>query len=93
MGRALDVLKASTGAARLVLVEYSGGGAVAVLLAARRNDVAGLVTVAANIDLGYWTRRNQLAPLIGSLDPATFADQIADLPQVHFTGSRDDVVG
>jgi pimeloyl-ACP methyl ester carboxylesterase len=93
LDRAVDDLKSAAGARRLVLVGYSGGGVVAALLAARRSDVAGFVTVAANLDLGYWVRRDQLAPLTGSLDPATVADRLATVPQVHFVGGRDQVVG
>jgi pimeloyl-ACP methyl ester carboxylesterase len=93
LDRAIDTLKSAAGARRLVLVGYSGGGVMAALLAARRTDVAGFVTVAANLDLGYWVQRDQLAPLTGSLDPATFADRLAAVPQVHFVGGRDRVVG
>ncbi len=93
MNRAVDSAKSVAGAVRIVLVGYSGGGAVAVLLAARRDDVAGIVTIGADLDLGYWTKRDGLAPLSGSLDPASFVAQVAALPQIHFAGSRDDVVG
>jgi pimeloyl-ACP methyl ester carboxylesterase len=90
---ALDALERQSGARRLVLVGYSGGGAVAVLLAARRRDVALIITVAADLDLGYWTRREHLSPLTGSLDPAHVAAEVKAIPQFHFTGADDDVVG
>ena len=93
LDRAIDDLKRAAGARRLVLVGYSGGGVVAALLAARRSDVAGFVTVAANLDLGYWVRRDGLAALTGSLDPVAFAGRLAAVPQVHFVGGRDQVVG
>jgi len=92
MNRAIEMIKTTSRAQRLVLVGYSGGGALAVLVAAQRSDVVGLVTIAANLDLGYWTRHNQLAPLTGSIDPASVADRIASIPQVHFSGSRDEIV-
>lgn len=92
MNRAVDDLKRRSGARRVVLVGYSGGGAVAALLAARRDDVAGLVTVAANLDLDDWVRRDGLAPLTGSLNPADQASALRGLPQVHFVGRRDGVV-
>lgn len=91
-GHAVDDLKRRTGATRVILVGYSGGGAVAALLAARRSDVDGLVTVAANLDLAYWIRHDGLAPLTGSLDPADHVGQLRSLPQVHFSGRDDDVV-
>ena len=92
-GAALDELKRRAGAGRLALVGYSGGGALAVLLAARRADVASVVTVVANLDLGEWVRRGRFTPLAGSLDPAADATAVAAIPQVHLTGGRDDVVG
>ena len=54
-----------------------------MLLAARRSDVDKVVTVAANLDLAYWTRRDRLAPLVGSLDPAGVAGAMGTIPQVH----------
>ena len=90
---ALDRLKADTaGVSRVILVGYSGGGALAALLAERRRDIAGLVTVAANLDLGAWVKIHDLTPLTGSLDPATEAAQLALVPQVHFVGARDRIV-
>jgi pimeloyl-ACP methyl ester carboxylesterase len=89
---ALDLLKRETNRPRIILVGYSGGGALAALLAERRKDVAGLVTVAANLDLTQWVRARHLTPLSRSIDPATDAAVVSDLPQVHFVGSEDRVV-
>src|SRR6185437_2718936 len=93
VGDALDDLERESGTHHLVLVGYSGGGALAVLLAARRSDVTRIVTVAADLDLAYWVRRDSLSPLTGSLDPADAAPRVKDIPQVHFAGSEDRVVG
>ncbi len=94
MDAALDQLKTRLGAQRLVLVGYSGGGALAALLAARRADVAGLMTIAANLDLGAWVARDQLAPLTGSLDPAQVAaPRLGGMRQWHFSGAADRVTG
>ena len=92
VGAAIDGIKARVKAERVILVGYSGGGALAVLVAAERSDVSGLVTVAANLDLALWTKLQGLTPLSRSLDPATMAERVAHIPQVHFTGVRDDVV-
>lgn len=90
---ALDLLAARQGpGTRLVLAGYSGGGALAALLAERRGDVDGLVTVAANLDLAAWVQANGLTPLRGSVDPASEAMRLAAMPQVHFTGTDDKVV-
>lgn len=88
----LDDALQRTGAKRLGLIGYSGGGALAALLAERRDDVAWLVTVAADLDLSEWVRLNDLAPLSGSLDPADTAASISALPQVHLAGENDRTV-
>lgn len=89
---AIDVLKERFGARRLTLVGYSGGGAVAALLAARRNDVYRLVTVAGNLDHRAWTSQLRLSPLAGSLNPADFRDALGAVQQWHFVGAQDRVM-
>jgi len=93
MASAVDILKWRSGARQVILVGFSGGGALAVLLGARRTDVAAVVTVVADLDLAYWTRRDGLAPLAGSLDPAQVASTLGNFRQFHFTGDKDDTVG
>lgn len=84
--------QAAQGFDRVALVGYSGGGTVAALIAARRSDVAWLVTVAANLDHVRWTARHGVTPLAGSLNAADVARAVQHLPQVHFVGGRDDIV-
>lgn len=88
---AVDALKLRAGASEVRLVGWSGGGTLAVLVAARRDDVAGLVTLAAPLDLAAWTRRQGLSPLAASLDPARLAP-MPDVPQVHLFGRIDPTV-
>ncbi len=89
---AVTVIKTRTGAQRIYLVGYSGGGGLACLLAAQRDDVAGLVTVAGLLDHDWWTRANNYPPLTESLNPADFAPDLAPLPQIHFYGSEDTLI-
>ncbi len=86
---ALDAAKSALGAGRLRLVGYSGGGALAVLLAAGRTDVVALVTVAANLDTEAWTALHRVAPLAASRNPAEAAAAVAAIPQAHYAGSDD----
>lgn len=65
---------------------------MALLLAAERDDVEQVVTVASNLDTAEWTRRMGLSPLGGSLNPADFTSRLAGLPQVHWVGARDRIV-
>lgn len=92
MNARLDELKTLAPNAKLRLVGYSGGGAMAALLASRRNDVACLVTVAAPLDTDAWTRAKNVSPLSQSSNPLDAAAALRGLPMTHFSGSRDDVV-
>lgn len=87
--QATDQLKARAGAQRLVLVGYSGGGALAMLLAARRRDVVQVVTVAGNLDHAAWTQHHRVTPLHGSLNPERLRPRLAHLRQLHLVGERD----
>lgn len=92
MNEAVNKLKKDYGAKTLILVGYSGGGAIAVLVAAKRSDVQALMTVAGNLDTDAWVRLYDLEPLSRSLNPALFASQLRSVPQTHFIGGKDEVV-
>ena len=77
---------------RLTLIGYSGGGGIAVLLAARRTDVAAVVSVAGNIAHGVWTSHHRVSPLRGSLDPIDLAGRLAAVSQLHLVGANDRIV-
>lgn len=89
---AVTALKERTGARRVYLIGFSGGGGLACLLAARRDDVAGLVTVAGLLDHDWWTTTNNYPALTASLNPADFAAKLADIPQIHFYGLDDTLI-
>lgn len=89
---ALDQAKRQAGAQRVVLVGYSGGGPLAALVAARRTDVAALITVAAPLDTDAWTDHHRVSPLTGSLNPVNEAARLQGVRQHHFVGSDDEIV-
>ena len=74
------------------LVGYSGGGAVATLLAARRTDVLSLRTVAGTLDSQKAAQLRDATPLSDSLNPADVAASLRKLPQEHFFGMKDDII-
>lgn len=89
---ALTALAGNAPGARLRLVGFSGGGAVAALAAARLHaagHAVELVTVAGNLDPVAWARGRRLTPLAGSLNPADETAVLQEVPQLHLTG-RDD---
>lgn len=88
--RALDRLVGKQ--QKIELIGYSGGAAVALLVAARRSDVTSVRTVAGMLDHEMFSRIHQVSPLSGSLNPRDVATQLAALPQRHYLGSEDEVI-
>jgi dienelactone hydrolase len=74
------------------LVGYSGGAAIAVLIAARRHDVATLRSVAGNLDTAEVNRLHRVTAMPESLNAIDVASQISTLPQIHYYGSEDKIV-
>ncbi|CAK9889642.1 MULTISPECIES: alpha/beta hydrolase [Pseudomonas] len=92
LSEALDRLKQRVGNRQFELVGYSGGAALAVLLAAQRDDVAQIQTIAGNLDPGLWVQLKGLSPLNGSLDPMVYRDRLKSLPQRHLLGGADKMI-
>jgi len=89
----LDTLLAPLASATptLGLTGYSGGAVIATLLAARRDDVAWVVSVAGNLDPAAWTAHHGVSALSG-LDPVAFAPRLAGTPQAVLLGGDDRIV-
>lgn len=92
MNEAIDKLKAQTQAEQLHLIGFSGGAAITVLIAARRNDIASIKTVAGDLDPALMTGYHQTTPLTDCLNPKDFAAKIARIPQWHYVGDCDPIV-
>jgi hypothetical protein len=90
--QAIEILKKQYQARELILIGYSGGGAVASLVAAQRKDVKALITVAGNLDTDAWVQLFSLDPLTGSLNPAAKAKELSPIKQTHFIGGVDQVI-
>ena len=89
---AIDILKAKSKTQHVELIGYSGGAAIVVLVAARRNDVVAFRTVAGNLDPKALSEYHHVSLLEGSMNPMDVAQKLAYIPQRHFVGSRDKVV-
>jgi len=92
LDQALDLIKARYGNQTFELVGYSGGAALALLLAARRDDVASVQTLAGNLSPGYWVQLLRLSPLEGSLEPLDYRERLQTIAQRHLVGDVDPVV-
>lgn len=92
LDEAINQTKARVRADSVALHGYSGGGAMTALLAARRNDVVFLATVAGNLDHKLWTSSQGDSPLSESLNPVDTASGTRNIPQLHVTGGKDEVI-
>jgi pimeloyl-ACP methyl ester carboxylesterase len=77
---------------QVVLIGYSGGGTIAWLMAERLPETSSVVTIAANLDIDYWTSIHGYSPLVGSLNPALRPPLRATIQQMHYFGGRDENV-
>lgn len=91
MAAALRQVIAGHATRPVVLIGYSGGGALALLVADRVPEVRAVVTLAANLDLDAWTRYHGYQPLVGSLDPFAARPLRAGC-EIHIAAGRDTVV-
>ncbi len=89
---AIDNIKKKYQITGFNLVGYSGGGSVAVLIAAHRKDILSLRTVAGNLDIDLFTDIHGVSKMKGSLNPRDVAAAVAHIPQHHFVGSWDEVI-
>lgn len=80
---------AARGASRVTLIGFSGGGALAMLLAPELPAVSRVITLAANLDTAAWTAHHAYPPLTASLDPAARPPLPARIAQTHYLGERD----
>lgn len=92
MNEAVETLRKEAKAGKIHLIGYSGGAAVAVLVAVKRTDVASLRTIAGNLNPDALNRHHGVSPLKGSLNPMDAAESLRNLPQRHFVGADDKVV-
>jgi pimeloyl-ACP methyl ester carboxylesterase len=88
MTAAVREAQRESGADKVKLIGYSGGGVLAVLIAERLGQVAAVVTLAANLDTDAWTKYHGYLPLSQSLNPA-LSDRSHPWPELHLRGSAD----
>jgi pimeloyl-ACP methyl ester carboxylesterase len=92
MAAAAETLVAAGNYTELVLIGLSGGGTVARLMAPKIPQVAGLMTINANLHVASWVSARGYQPLSGSLDPVDEAPLPTSVRHVQVIGLRDAVV-
>ncbi len=89
MRTALDNIVVGEGFDAVLLIGYSGGGTLAMLLAPQFPQVRAVVTIGANLDTDAWVALHGYTPLSGSFNPVDAPPLPAGIFQVHYVGARD----
>lgn len=74
---------------RAVLIGYSGGAVLALAMAERMPQVAGIMTLAGNLDVDAWTTLHGYTRLTSPGDVARMLGATRGIPQKHYFGGRD----
>lgn len=77
---------------KVVLIGYSGGGTLAVLMADKIPGVQTVLTFAANLDIDAWSQAHGYPTLTESLNPITQKKLPRWIKQIHLAGTEDEVV-
>lgn len=91
MTQALSAALSSQAYDEVILIGYSGGGTLALLMAQQLETPVKVITLGANLDIDAWTRHHGYTPLYGSLNPARVVNR-QGLAQIHWAGSEDKTV-
>jgi pimeloyl-ACP methyl ester carboxylesterase len=92
MNRAVDHFAVPFIQPRLNLVGYSGGAAIAAIIATRRKDVVTLRSIAGNLDPAATSRYHAADLDEDFTDPMLIAPRLKLIPQIHYAGEADTVV-
>ena len=92
MAAAIRTLAERQGFERIRLFGHSGGGTLALLLAARLPGTLDVVTIAGNLDPDAWTRHHGYTPLRDSLNPSLEPAFGSAVHEWHLLGGDDRVV-
>ena len=77
----------------VILIGFSGGGALAALIANRNSDVSILMAINGNLDLLEWTKYHGTIPLANSLNPISEQNEVNNLVRkIFLVGEKDAVV-
>lgn len=76
---------------KIELIGYSGGGAIAKLIAQKNSNIANLRTIAGNLDHQKFTEIHRV-PALSKSAPDFDLQQLAKIPQIHFVGADDKIV-
>lgn len=76
----------------LELIGFSGGAAISVLLASKRDDIKSITTIAGNLNHKLLHKMHNIPSMNESLNPIDFTYKVENIKQTHYIGLDDEVV-
>src|SRR5262249_38680252 len=76
-------------ASSIEIYGHSGGGTLAMLLAARVPRVTRVITIGATLDTDAWCSLHGDSPLLGSMNPARSHLNLGGIRVLHLVGGED----
>ena len=92
MNEAVTKLKQQYNFKQLELIGYSGGATIALIIAASRDDVISVRTIAGNLDPEFTNNFHKVSPMPTAINPVSFANNLKRVPQIHFYGEKDSII-
>ena len=89
---ALDDIGARWDVTNFHLVGFNGGANIAAVLAATRNDVLSLRTVAGDLNPRFVDNVGNMPVSSNAILAVDYGSKLAGIPQHHFIGGADDIV-
>ena len=77
---------------QIELIGYSGGATIALFIAANRENIKSLHTIAGNIDTEAFVKLHDVSPYSDSRSTDEVIPSLANIPQHHLIGAEDDIV-
>ncbi len=89
-----EAIRQIAGTHPVILIGFSGGAQIAGLVSSAKQglNVKKIITIAGNLDHLAWTQYHNLPPLNESMNLADYRHQLAELPQIHYVGTKDKVI-
>lgn len=87
-------VKQIVGTRPVTFVGFSGGAQIAGLIAVTHPEikVQKIITIGGNLDHPAWTTYHNVPPLTDSADLNDYRAAFAQIPQVHYVGTKDTVM-
>ena len=88
----LEAIKRENKDIQFNLIGYSGGATIVLMLAANRDDILSIRTLAGNLNHNHLSELTKTTPLFDSIRADSFILKTKNTPQIHYYGGKDKVI-